>query len=293
MATTVNSHITSIVKIINDLACYGYGMEALFRDWCEMYALAIANSCDLIRGEEWDKREQRYKTVTSKYKKVQEDRKDGENPFTEMSAHLVEAFEIEPFNDHLGRVYMELFGGDKNLGQCFTPMPICRMMAMTNVHPVSGEVRTCADEACGGGAMLIAACEVYHNAHVNYQRWLKCYAKDLDTLCVHMCYIQLSLIGARAEVVQGDTLAGTVNEVWYTPMEVLRLYAFPSNDLGEVKPDADNTDEATEAVRDALELETETVPDADEPADVPSGAPQKPKRNKAKQQKQLELSFFS
>ena len=75
--------------------------------------------------------------------------------------------------------------------------------------------------ACGGGAMLIAACEAYHKAGVNYQTYLKVYAEDLDTLCVHMCYIQLSLIGARAIVSCRNSLTMETFDRFITPMEYL------------------------------------------------------------------------
>ena len=42
--------------------------------------------------------------------------------------------------------------------------------------------------------------------NINYQKRVKIIAQDLDFRSVYMTYIQLSLVGARAKVVQGDTL---------------------------------------------------------------------------------------
>ena len=64
----------------------------------------------------------------------------------------------------------------------------------------------------------MAACEHYHACGVNYQKFLKIYAGDLDKLCVHMTYVQLSLIGAKAEVSHQDSISGKVFEMFITPM---------------------------------------------------------------------------
>jgi hypothetical protein len=53
---------------------------------------------------------------------------------------------------------------------------------------------------------------------VEDKKFLKIYAGDLDKLCVHMTYIQLSLIGAKAEVSHQDSIAGNVFETLITPM---------------------------------------------------------------------------
>ena len=54
--------------------------------------------------------------------------------------------------------------------------------------------------------MVIAACRVLHERGFDFQRRLDVVAQDLDWKGVYMTYLQLSLIGCRAIVVQGDTL---------------------------------------------------------------------------------------
>lgn len=54
--------------------------------------------------------------------------------------------------------------------------------------------------------MIIAAAMELKSKGVNYQDELEVVAQDLDWNCVYMCYIQLSLLGISAVVVQGDTL---------------------------------------------------------------------------------------
>ena len=216
MSLLAETHIKEIVKFINSLSSTR-GAETVYRDWCECFALSIANGCNPLKESElWKKRENRYLDIIKNYTKEEA------FTFSEMCAHLTMAFDADPYQDHLGKIYMELFGGNKKLGQCFTPIDLCYACADIALDELkAGEVRTLADECSGGGAMLIAACKRYHDAGVDYQRWLKITAGDVDALCVHMTYIQLSLIGARAEVWQRNAITRQCYDRFVTPMEVL------------------------------------------------------------------------
>lgn len=55
----VSNEIKEIISILNRMG-RAIGLETVFRDWCECSAITIANSCDLIRGATWEKREKRY-----------------------------------------------------------------------------------------------------------------------------------------------------------------------------------------------------------------------------------------
>ena len=201
-----------ILKTLNELG-RAHGVERVFRDWCNMTAMAFSNACTLQYSKLWKKREEEYKKILERY---------GDNePFAHMTTCLTNIFEEDTFNDHLGRIYMETFGGNRNLGQVFTPYSVARACAVCAIEKPTAEFKRVNDCACGGGAMLIAACEAYHKAGVNYQRYLKLYAEDLDTLCVHMCYIQLSLIGARAIVSCRNSLTMETFDRFITPMEYL------------------------------------------------------------------------
>lgn len=202
--------IKEIVKLIESM--YNYQPERVFRDWCECFAISIQDSCDCFNVDARKRRGDRYSEITRQYTK------DDVDKFCQMSARLIDAFERNPFEDYLGTIYMQLFGGNKHLGQCFTPIHLCRACAAISIGEPPNELRTLADDCCGGGAMLIAACEHYHACGVNYQKFLKIYAGDLDKLCVHMTYVQLSLIGAKAEVSHQDSIAGKVFETFITPM---------------------------------------------------------------------------
>ena len=54
--------------------------------------------------------------------------------------------------------------------------------------------------------MIIAAAKVLKDRGINYQKCMRVVAQDLDWKAVYMCYVQLSLLGINAVVVQGNTL---------------------------------------------------------------------------------------
>lgn len=219
MGKISDGYIKAIVTAINSLSA-SHGGESVYRDWCEMFALSIANGCDLMRGKLWQSREERYLQIVGKYKK------EAAETFPKMCAELTLAFESDPYQDHLGTIYMHLFGGNKNLGQCFTPIDVCYVCACTAIEPPNEETHypiTVNDCAVGGGAMLIAACKRFkEDLKVNYQRDVVFYANDLDSLCVHMCYIQMSLLGARAIIERKNTITQECFERFITPMEMIR-----------------------------------------------------------------------
>lgn len=206
-------NVHEIVKTLEEIG-RSTGTERAFRDWCECAAIALANGCDVVHGAEWQRRERRYLDIISRYG-------NDAAKFPEMLTCLVNAFESDPWKDHLGHVYMECFGGNKNLGQCFTPESMCACCAGVVGVPKGGEPTTLFEPACGGGAMIIAYLKECQDAGYAWQRLLRIEAADLDALCVHMCFIQLSLLGARAVVRIADSITDRTFDVFITPMEKL------------------------------------------------------------------------
>lgn len=54
--------------------------------------------------------------------------------------------------------------------------------------------------------MIIAIAAVLKERGINYQYCMKVTAQDLDWRSVYMAYVQFSLLGIDAVVIQGDTL---------------------------------------------------------------------------------------
>ncbi|MFC0403168.1 hypothetical protein [Paraburkholderia rhizosphaerae] len=77
------------------------------------------------------------------------------------------------------------------------------------------------EPACGAGGMVVAAAESLNEAGVNYQQAMHATCIDIDPCCVHMAYVQLSLLHIPAIVVHGNALSAQVWGVWYTPAHIL------------------------------------------------------------------------
>ncbi|CAG9255109.1 hypothetical protein PUN4_230105 [Paraburkholderia unamae] len=69
--------------------------------------------------------------------------------------------------------------------------------------------------------MVIATAEAFHDAGLNYQQAMHATCIDIDPCCVHMAYLQLSLLHIPAIIVHGNALTQEVWGHWFTPAHVL------------------------------------------------------------------------
>lgn len=179
-----------------------YGFQETFNEWVEMCAISIHNACHIVQGRRWRELEERYSYLSGKYTDEEKD------AFAELLALLTQSLEDE-LTDVLGEVFMEYSMGEKSKkGQVFTPFCLSTLsarMVLDHDKLPDGIIRT-HEPSCGSGAMVIALCKELRDKGINYQRRLEVICQDLDWRAVHMAYVQLSLIGCRAIVVQGDTL---------------------------------------------------------------------------------------
>lgn len=208
-----------IIKCIQQLSGR-HSPTSVFFDWVQCMALAISNSCHVIHGKTWKQREEVYKATMNKYD-------EGErSKLTEMSGMLVMALE-ENLGDTLGEVYMSSIGGDARKGQFFTPYHVSLACArLTCLKEGADGKITINEPTCGSGGMIVAAAQVLQERGENYQRKFDVVCQDLDWTAVYMCYVQLSLLGIRAIVAQGDTLSEPctrnypAERVFYTPAKM-------------------------------------------------------------------------
>lgn len=197
-----------------------------WNDMVKLFAVSIANRVD---RNNYEVREKDYLRIKERY-----------NPqefegFITCFGLLIESLERNPFQDFLGKMYMELDMGSQAHGQCFSPFGICQAMASMAIREdqVREELERHGwlrinDCACGAGATLIAAAERLYQLGINYQQKTLFVAGDIDQTVAMMCYIQLSLIGCAGRVRIADTLmdpeTGPVlignggPNTWYTPM---------------------------------------------------------------------------
>lgn len=207
-----------IIKILNSISGK-YSAYEVFSDWIRCGALAVSNTCQLIHDHIWKDREQEYINTMKKYTAEEQRR------FTEMFSLLVETL-AHGTEDVLGQIYMDSGMGSRTTGQFFTPWHVSVMCAeMAYQEPGPDGYYSVYEPSCGAGGMIIALASVMQRKDINYQRCMRVVAQDLDWKSVYMCYLQLSLLGIRAIVVQGNTLTEPYIQgypqwrVMYTPGE--------------------------------------------------------------------------
>lgn len=210
-----------IIRIIEKMSG-SYAPYNIFSDWIQLCALSIQNTCSVIHNKIWKDREQMYIDTARKYKDSEMEQ------FAKMFVLLGDAL-TEEMTDVLGEVYMETGMGNKYTGQFFTPFHLSELCAKVGIDidrlPETGRI-SLNEPSCGGGGMIIAACKVLHEAGFDFQRRLNVVAQDLDWKGVYMTYLQLSLIGCRALVVQGDTLIEPYDTKRTDPVHIFRTPAY-------------------------------------------------------------------
>ena len=178
-----------------------FNTYTIFNDWITMLGLSIANSVTAIHGKVYNEREEWYKSIMNKYTKEEFD------AFAEMTAYLVESLE-EEMTDVLGGVFMLSGAGNDRLGQFFTPFHLSELNAKIALDKMdlTEEKLKINEPSSGGGGMIIAVAKVLREMGIDYQKKMEVVAQDLDWNGVFMSYVQFSLLGIDAIVVQGDTL---------------------------------------------------------------------------------------
>jgi hypothetical protein len=234
---TADAAQKELVKLIESFS-YGHHLHTVFSDFVELSALAISNSVDRAQ---FDAREKRYLDIVGKYKREEVAK------FPQMLGLLVESFEQRVaivrnsasdsqvvsgcLTDVLGETYMMLGLGNDRAGQFFTPYSVSRMMAMTLMGDSGAEVERrgfirMQEPACGAGGMVIAAADALLASGHNYQQAMHATCVDIDACCVHMTYVQLSLLHIPATIVHGNALSMQVWGTWYTPAHILGGWTF-------------------------------------------------------------------
>lgn len=199
----------AFVKTVNDMSGK-YPAVSIFSDFVEMAAISLHNAF-----RKRDDLEKRYLDTAKKYSPEELNR------LSSLLAFVVEGLE-DRFGDFLGECYESLEITNSNLGQFFTPYCVAKLSAAVTitdkeVNQAKNGVFRINEPACGGGAMIVAALDVLKEKGVNYQKHAFVTAMDLDSRCVYMTYITLTLLGVPAIVVLGNTLTMEVFDTFYTP----------------------------------------------------------------------------
>lgn len=197
----------------------------VFSDWAEISALALHqapyNDGFRVKDDKYRQLEERYLGFVSKYQR------EGLNIIAQMFG-VVQLSLAYSKRDFVGRLYEELEMDSQKAKQSggifFTPYPVAKSMAQMTLEANSLEQTiaqqgfvSISDPACGAGGMLIAAVETLEELGFDPQEVLYFEATDIDRLCFHMAYIQLSLLGIPGRVIHGNSLSQETWAIWETP----------------------------------------------------------------------------
>ena len=146
-----------------------------------------------------------------------------------------ERVERGEFDDYLGKMYMMSNTSSSQAGQFFTPFNVSRLTAELSLieHNLNDPVITLNEPSCGSGGLVIAAAKELWDRGINYSERLFVECGDIDRRCVHMAYIQLSLLGIPAVIFQRDTLSLQTWDEWHTPALVFNWIKFRKYVKGE------------------------------------------------------------
>lgn len=223
----VNGKHSELIKMFDSLSGTK-GTWEVWNDVVTMIAISISNAFD--NTERKKVRESQYLNIVKKYTPQEQ------KIITMIFVEITKKLELNPDQDLLGSLYMDLNMGNKVSGQFFTPYSVCQAMAKVTFNKAyaqklienNGYIKV-NEPSCGAGANIIAIANEMKKLGVDYQNSVLFVAQDLSLLTALMCYVQLSLIGCAAIVVVGDTLQkpfviNTQTEielsesVWLTPM---------------------------------------------------------------------------
>lgn len=184
-------------------------VSTVFNDFLTLSCCSLAQT--VYRS---DILEQKYLNIIKTYTKEQAEE------FSKLLAFLILGLEQES-QDFLGQVYMSLNLGSQANGQYFTPYSVCKFMAEINFTEIesfqNNQLITFSEPCCGSGALIITFAQTLREHNINYQQNLFVEAIDISEMCFKMTYIQLSLLGIPAKVIQGDSLSLKFQQVLYTP----------------------------------------------------------------------------
>lgn len=180
----------------------------VFGDFVELAAITLRQSIYRDPIEE-----KRYLDIVKTYKPEHIDL------FSKMLAITINALEYKPC-DFLGKAFQSLELQGKVMQQYFTPYPISEMIVRANLDKSKIErcikekgYLTINDPACGSGGMMIAAMQYFKFLGFNPHTQLLIIVNDISHIAVCMCYVQLTLLGAAAEISRRDTIT---QENFYT-----------------------------------------------------------------------------
>ena len=163
-------------------------------------------------------REEEYLQIASRYEREEL------SEFARALAFLTNEMHEKPFQDCLGTFYTEIASKSTvdARGEFYTPPEISEVMTrmLIDVDKVieEGKPITVNEPACGSGGMILALAKqfspVMRDDEKSYVDLLRVTMQDISPTSADMAYINTTLWGIPAKIIQGDTLRMTVDHVW-------------------------------------------------------------------------------
>ena len=218
MKTSANNEISKLLGSIHDHDHY-----TVIRDFFELSAISIRNNFDF--GPEHANFEKRYMEIAQGYKK--EYLEGFATALGMLGKKIQDAVNGNaPFADWAGEIYMDSGTSNGRAGQFFTPYHVSHLMARSilerdevlgRIGKDPDDVITIYEPTCGAGGLIVASIDVLKGYGVNYAWNVFVDCGDIDSRCVHMTYVTLSLLGVPAVVRLGDALMMEYRQTWFTP----------------------------------------------------------------------------
>ena len=225
------SHKKDIIRIFESFTDRDF--YTVIADFFEMSAISIRNAVHI--GKTRDEYEERYERTRQKYTP------DQFTMFATALGLLMDdihaSMDCGKLCDWCGEIYMESGTSNSRLGQFFTPYAVSAVTSQSVVREddvrakLDGNpdaVFTIYEPTCGAGGMIISTIEKLMQMGVNYAHNIFVDCGDIDSRCVHMTYLVLSVLGVPAVVRKGDALMLKYTEAWFTPAYVINCAHFLS-----------------------------------------------------------------
>ena len=192
----MSSYLNDFNRVLQEIAGR-HRPHTVFADFLELSVYAIAN-----RIYKSDELEQLYMDCIKRYNN------DEAMGMSKLLALTFNALRNNPRQDFLGNVFECNNFGNALRGQFFTPYTVATLCAQVTFGGTIPEVGylTLGEPAAGGGCMVIAFADAMRSSGFDPTEQLLVVADDIDPLCFHMCYVQLSILNIPALVRHHDTI---------------------------------------------------------------------------------------
>lgn len=214
----MSSYFNDFNRVLQDIA-HRHRPHTVYADFLELSAYAIANR--IYRSDEL---EQCYMDCVKKYSKEEA------MGMSKLLALTFNALRSNARQDFLGSIFEYNNFGNALRGQFFTPYPVASLCAQVTFGGTIPEVGylTLGEPAAGGGCMVIAFADAMRENGFDPTEQLVVIADDIDALCFHMCYVQLSILGIPALVRHHDTIRVETYRSLMTPSLASQFDKFSS-----------------------------------------------------------------